>query len=156
MKDWIIKEPMNTKLNKIKKTDPEAFYYLYQIYEVLHPFEPLRNPACGKLPSRCFDESFLHSQPAVNDTKFLRHVRFTNPMIIKKESWRSVEAVRRENVFEKALFALVLISYIQAFSDGNKRVARITSNALLIADKHCPISFCTVDSVEYKKHKIKK
>jgi len=58
---------------------------------------------------------------------------------------------RRENVFEKALFALVLLSYIQAFADGNKRVARITSNALLIAYKHCPISFRTVDSVDYKK-----
>ena len=34
MKDWIITAPMNTKLNKIKKTDPEAFYYLYQIYEI--------------------------------------------------------------------------------------------------------------------------
>jgi len=57
----------------------------------------------------------------------------------------------RENVFEKALFALVLLSYIQAFVDGNKRVARITANALLIANKYCPISFRTVDSVDYKK-----
>ena len=57
----------------------------------------------------------------------------------------------RENVFEKALFALVLLSYIQAFSDGNKRIARITANALLIANKHCPISFRTVDSIDYKK-----
>jgi Fic family protein len=57
----------------------------------------------------------------------------------------------RENVFEKALFALVLLSYIQAFTDGNKRVARIASNALLIANKYCPISFRAVDSVDYKK-----
>jgi len=57
----------------------------------------------------------------------------------------------RENIFEKALFALVLLSYIQAFSDGNKRVARITANALLLAYKHCPISFRTVDSIDYKK-----
>ena len=34
----------------------------------------------------------------------------------------------RENIFEKALFALVLLSYIQAFLDGNKRVARIVEN----------------------------
>jgi len=34
---------------------------------------------------------------------------------------------------EKALFALVLLSYLQAFTDGNKRVARITANALLEA-----------------------
>ena len=57
----------------------------------------------------------------------------------------------RENIFEKALFALVLLSYLQAFSDGNKRVARITANALLIANKYCPISFRTVDAVDYKK-----
>ncbi len=57
----------------------------------------------------------------------------------------------RENIFEKALLALALLSYIQAFSDGNKRVARITSNALLLANKHCPISFRTVNTVDYKK-----
>lgn len=55
------------------------------------------------------------------------------------------------NVFEKALLALVLLSYIQAFADGNKRTARITSNAILIANRYCPISFRTVDSVDYKK-----
>ena len=58
---------------------------------------------------------------------------------------------RCENIFEKALFALVLLSYLQAFSDGNKRIARITANALLIANKYCPISFRTVDAVDYKK-----
>ena len=57
----------------------------------------------------------------------------------------------RTNVFEKALFVLVLLSYIQAFYDGNKRVARIVSNAILIGNRYCPISFRTVDSVEYKK-----
>lgn len=56
-----------------------------------------------------------------------------------------------ENVFEKALLALVLLSYIQAFGDGNKRTARIISNAILISYSHCPISFRTVDSVEFKK-----
>lgn len=57
----------------------------------------------------------------------------------------------KENVFEKALLTLVLLSYIQAFTDGNKRTARITSNALLIANGYCPISFRTVDSIDYKK-----
>lgn len=57
----------------------------------------------------------------------------------------------KENVFEKALLALVLLSYIQAFTDGNKRTARITSNAILIAYGYCPISFRTVDSIDYKK-----
>lgn len=56
-----------------------------------------------------------------------------------------------KNVFEKALLLLVLLSYIQAFNDGNKRTARIVSNACLINNKYCPISFRTIDSVEYKK-----
>ena len=57
----------------------------------------------------------------------------------------------KSNVFEKALLALVLLSYIQPFMDGNKRTARITSNALLIANGFCPLSFRTVDSIDYKK-----
>lgn len=57
----------------------------------------------------------------------------------------------KENVFEKVLLVLVLLSYIQAFGDGNKRTARIISNAILISNEYCPISFRTVDSIEYKK-----
>jgi hypothetical protein len=57
----------------------------------------------------------------------------------------------KENIFEKALLVLVLLSYIQPFMDGNSRTARIVSNAVLIKNEHCPISFRTVDSVEYKK-----
>lgn len=57
----------------------------------------------------------------------------------------------KDNVFEKALLTLVLLSYIQAFVDGNKRTARITSNAILIANGYCPISFRTIDSIDYKK-----
>lgn len=53
--------------------------------------------------------------------------------------------------FEKALFAVVLISYIQPFADGNKRSGRITGNALLMADGICPLSYRSVSSLEYKK-----
>lgn len=57
----------------------------------------------------------------------------------------------KKSVFEKALLALVLISYIQPFMDGNKRTARIVSNAILINEQHCSLSFRTVDSIAYKK-----
>jgi Fic family protein len=56
----------------------------------------------------------------------------------------------RTNVFEKSLLLLVLLSYIQAFEDGNKRTARIVSNACLISNSYCPISFRTVDSIAFK------
>lgn len=54
-------------------------------------------------------------------------------------------------VFSKALLVLVLLSYIQAFMDGNKRVARLTANAILIAHGYCPLSFRSVESIDYKK-----
>jgi len=57
----------------------------------------------------------------------------------------------KKSAFEQALLALILISYIQPFVDGNKRIARIVSNAILINHRHCPISFRTVDSIDYKK-----
>ena len=58
---------------------------------------------------------------------------------------------QRQNVFEKALLALLLISYIQPFTDGNKRTSRLVCNGILMANNYCPISFRTVDSIDYKK-----
>ena len=57
----------------------------------------------------------------------------------------------RTNVFEKALLALLLISYIQPFADGNKRTSRLVSNGILMAYGYCPLSYRTVDSIDYKK-----
>lgn len=34
MKDWQISEPLNSKLNKLKKSNPEAFFYWYKIYDL--------------------------------------------------------------------------------------------------------------------------
>lgn len=34
IKDWIIAEPLNNKLNKLKKSNPEAFFYWYKMYEL--------------------------------------------------------------------------------------------------------------------------
>jgi len=34
LKDWQIGEPLNNKLNKLKKSNPEAFFYWYKIYEL--------------------------------------------------------------------------------------------------------------------------
>ncbi len=57
----------------------------------------------------------------------------------------------RDNGFEKALLAVTLISYIQPFEDGNKRTGRMISNALLIGEGICPLSYRSVDSIDYKK-----
>ena len=57
----------------------------------------------------------------------------------------------KEFFFEKSFLALLLISYIQPFEDGNKRTSRILGNALLLANDYCPLSYRSVDEVEYKK-----
>lgn len=56
----------------------------------------------------------------------------------------------REDGFERALLAVLLISYIQPFEDGNKRTARMIGNALLLHHKACPLSYRSVDPIHYK------
>lgn len=79
-------------------------------------------------------------KPLDNEFQIMEALRNTCEVINKKEI-----------IFEKALLALVLISYIQPFMDGNKRTARIVSNAILMNHNYCPLSFRTVDSIDYKK-----
>jgi Fic family protein len=52
--------------------------------------------------------------------------------------------------YEKALLALLLISYIQPFEDGNKRTSRLISNAILLAHGCCPLTFRSVDANDYR------
>ena len=56
-----------------------------------------------------------------------------------------------KNTIERALLAVLMISYIQPFEDGNKRTSRILGNAILLADDYCPLSYRSVDEIEYKK-----
>lgn len=57
----------------------------------------------------------------------------------------------KDSFFEKAFLVLLLLSYIQAFEDGNKRVARMTTNAVLLAHNSIPLSYRIVEVEEYKK-----
>lgn len=63
----------------------------------------------------------------------------------------SEEINRAGDPWSKALSALLLISYIQPFEDGNKRTSRLVANACLIAGDVCPLSFRSVDESSYKK-----
>jgi Fic family protein len=60
----------------------------------------------------------------------------------------------RSSIFEKALLAVLFISYIQPFEDGNKRTGRITGNGILIENGYCPLSYRSVKPVDYKKAMI--
>lgn len=46
------------------------------------------------------------------------------------------------------------ISYIQPFEDGNKRTGRLMANALLLANSLVPLSYRSVDEIEYRQATI--
>lgn len=56
-----------------------------------------------------------------------------------------------DNPFDKALAAALLIAYIQPFEDGNKRASRLIGNAILMAHHCCPLSYRSINELEYKK-----
>ena len=75
-----------------------------------------------------------------------------NSFQIKEVLKKMVDLInKKELFFEKAFLGLILISYIQAFEDGNKRTARMLSNAILLAHNSIPLSYRIVDIEEYKK-----
>ncbi|MCX6763666.1 MAG: Fic family protein [Candidatus Moranbacteria bacterium] len=75
-----------------------------------------------------------------------------NQFQIKEALEKTCELVNREkNPFAKALLLSIMIAYIQPFEDGNKRTSRMISNAALLARNICPLSYRSVDEVEYKK-----
>lgn len=62
-----------------------------------------------------------------------------------------LQAVRgAEDPFSKALTALVGLSYIQPFTDGNKRTARLLANGILLAHECAPLSYRDVDERVYR------
>ena len=60
-------------------------------------------------------------------------------------------AISRANTpYAKALLSLIGISYVQPFEDGNKRTARIMTNALLLARDCAPLSYRSVEEKDYR------
>lgn len=75
-----------------------------------------------------------------------------NSFQIKEVLKKMVDLInKKELFFEKSFLILILISYIQAFEDGNKRTARMLSNAILLAHNSIPLSYRIVSIEEYKK-----
>ena len=75
-----------------------------------------------------------------------------NSYQIKEALKNLIDVINKtENPIEKALITVLMIAYIQPFEDGNKRTSRILSNAILLANGYCPLSYRSVDEIEYKK-----
>lgn len=71
---------------------------------------------------------------------------------IRETFEKTVDIVNKpKNPFEKALIVHFMIPYIQPYSDGNKRTARMLTNAILLAYDFYPLSYRSVDEDEFKK-----
>ena len=57
---------------------------------------------------------------------------------------------RMDTPYEKALLAILGVSYIQAFEDGNKRTSRLTGNAILLAHGCAPLSYRSIEEDAYR------
>jgi Fic family protein len=61
-----------------------------------------------------------------------------------------VTIARVQTPYAKALVALLGISYLQPFEDGNKRTARLLANAILLAYGCAPLSYRSVEEGDYR------
>jgi Fic family protein len=143
------KEEATMLLNHKKALD-----YIYEDRVVL---TPLRTPAIEDI------HALLLSDLGVSRNIRKRIVGITgtsytppeNEFQIREHLDRACEVINhRSSIFEKALLAVVFISYIQPFEDGNKRTGRITGNGILIDNGYCPLSYRSVKPVDYKKAMI--
>ncbi len=57
----------------------------------------------------------------------------------------------KKNILSKALLLVLGIAYLQPFEDGNKRTSRLLANALLMSGGFCPLSYRSINPVDYKK-----
>jgi Fic family protein len=55
-----------------------------------------------------------------------------------------------ESTYAKALLAVLGLSYLQPFEDGNKRTARLLANSLLLRAHCAPLSYRSVSEKDYK------
>lgn len=75
-----------------------------------------------------------------------------NPHVLKECFQLFIDKLNLiKNPFEQSFFALVHLSYLQAFEDVNKRTARLVANIPLIRENLRPLSFTDVDQESYIK-----
>ena len=66
----------------------------------------------------------------------------------------SAAVSRMTTSYAKAIMAVLGISYIQPFEDGNKRTSRLMANALLLSHGLAPLSYRSIDENEYREAKF--
>jgi Fic family protein len=78
------------------------------------------------------------------------YIPFEDPRQLQIQLERITQkAALIQDPFEQSLFLLIHISYLQAFTDVNKRTARLSANIPLIIQNLVPLSFNDVERDDY-------
>ncbi len=78
------------------------------------------------------------------------YVPFESPKRLEHQLEKVLaKAARIQNPYEQSIFLLAHLSYLQAFLDVNKRMARLSANIPLIKENLVPLSFNDVDKEDY-------
>lgn len=78
------------------------------------------------------------------------YVPMVNPHQLETElSLIAKKAAEINEPFERSLFLMVFVSYLQAFEDVNKRTARLACNIPLLKAGIAPLSFMEMDKAAY-------
>ncbi|OAI47954.1 hypothetical protein AYO45_05445 [Gammaproteobacteria bacterium SCGC AG-212-F23] len=79
------------------------------------------------------------------------YIPWENPEKLNKQLEKiSQKAALIKDPFEQSFFLLVHISYLQAFSDVNKRTSRLSANIPLIKNNMVPLSFNDISKSDYQ------
>ena len=78
------------------------------------------------------------------------YIPFENPALLSDQLDRIAQkACLIEDPYEQSFFLLVHLSYLQAFTDVNKRTARLSANIPLVKQNLVPLSFNDVERDDY-------
>lgn len=79
-----------------------------------------------------------------------KYVPLANPQQISEEFDTVMEKAQQiVEPFERSLFSMLFLSYLQPFQDGNKRTGRLAANLPLLAANLPPFSFADMSRKEY-------
>ena len=154
--ELLLKEGIPSKLNTPEETQmiinhKQAFNFLLQNEEA---FKDKLSFALIETLHQKLMSGLLHDQGIRKGVVGITGSRY-RPLDNQHQLRDAMEALVKtitevDDPFSKALTALLGINYIQPFTDGNKRTARLLANAILLAHECAPLSYRDVDERTYR------
>lgn len=147
-----IESPSNTRDEAIMILNhKKSFSYILELIEMgksLQTFRELENIHRLLVEGFGIDHGLRKKAVGITGTGYLP---LDVGSQIEEETKKLVECIaQKKDFFSKALLAVLGVSYLQAFEDGNKRTGRLFANAMLMEGKLAPLSYRDVDEKEYR------